>query len=127
MSQSKEQLKIVNQIWEDYQNAKAYQTSVELRTNVPIYVDFYEGRQWPRVTKLTEHMPRPVFNFIEMIINHKKANVLGSKVALNFVAPNDKIATRVFSDFARYQMKEMRMEDLDARALIDGAVKGTYI
>ncbi len=127
MSQSKEQLKIVNQIWEDYQNAKAYQTSVELRTNVPIYVDFYEGRQWPRVTKLTEHMPRPVFNFIEMIINHKKANVLGSKVALNFVAPNDKTATRVFSDFARYQMKEMRMEDLDARALIDGAVKGTYI
>lgn len=114
-------------IWDEYQQAKTYQSSIGLTTKIPEYQRFYEGDQWPKPTERTKHMPRPVFNFIEMIVNHKVANVGGTPLKLNFVAPNDKIASSKFTRFVHYQMKEMRQSELDARALIDGAVKGTYV
>jgi hypothetical protein len=128
MNKENKQIERANKIWEDYENAKVYQNNIGIRKDIPIFVDFVEGRQWPKPTERTKHMPRPVFNFIEMIVNNKVANVYGSPVKLNFVADNDMAATTKFTKFAEYQMKEMRMEDLDYIALKrDGAIKGTYI
>lgn len=128
MSSKQKLIDRANKIWEDYENAKVYQSNIGIRKNIPMFVDFAEGRQWPNPTKRTQHMPRPVFNFIEMIINNKVANVYGSPVKLNFVADNNMSATTKFTKFVEYQMKEMRMDDLDYIALKrDGAVKGTYI
>lgn len=128
MNKENKQIERANKIWEDYENAKVYQNNIGIRKDIPIFVDFVEGRQWPKPTERTKHMPRPVFNFIEMIANNKVANVYGSPVKLNFVADNDMAATTKFTKFAEYQMKEMRMEDLDYIALKrDGAIKGTYI
>ena len=128
MSSKQKLIDRANKIWEDYENAKVYQSNIGIRKNIPMFVDFAEGRHWPNPTKRTQHMPRPVFNFIEMIINNKVANVYGSPVKLNFVADNNMSATTKFTKFVEYQMKEMRMEDLDYIALKrDGGVKGTYI
>lgn len=117
-----------NKIWEDYENAKAYQTNIGLRENLPKYVGFYEGwGQWAKPTKRTAHMPRPIFNFIEMIVNKKVADVTGNPIKLNFVADNNNVATNRFTRFASFQQKEMKQEEVDTRAILGGAVKGTYI
>ena len=47
----------------------------------------------------------------------------GTPLKLNFVAPNDTVASSKFTRFVHYQMKELRQSELDARALINGAVK----
>lgn len=117
----------INEVWDQYQNAKTYLMEAGLYEKIPEFTRFYEGDQWPKPTKRTAHMPRPIFNFIEMIVNHKVANVGGTPLKLNFVAPNDTVASSKFTRFVHYQMKELRQSELDARALINGAVKGTYI
>lgn len=116
----------LNQVWTEYQQARTYQMSIGLHDKIPEFVRFFQGDQWAKPTKRTAHLPRPVFNFIEMIVNHKIANVGGTPLKLNFIAPNDNVSSSKFTRFAHYQLKEMRQSELDAEALRDGAVKGTY-
>lgn len=115
-----------HELWAMYEDGKAFQTSIDLTRTVPTCVDFVEGRQWPRPTKLTRNMPRPVFNMCAMIRDNKVSNVLGSPVKLNFILDTQEDTTK-FTRFAEWQMKDMGMKQLDDRACNDGAVKGTYI
>ena len=39
------------QIWKEYENGRAYQSSLGLDRVVPLCVDFYEGRQWGKIKK----------------------------------------------------------------------------
>lgn len=115
-----------HELWAMYEDGKAFQTSIDLTKTVPTCVDFVEGRQWPKPTKLTRNMPRPVFNMCAMIRDNKVSNVLGSPVKLNFILDTQEDTTK-FTRFAEWQMKDMGMKQLDDRACNDGAVKGTYI
>ena len=115
-----------HELWAMYEDGKSFQTSLDLTKTVPTCVDFVEGRQWPRPTKLTKNMPRPVFNMCAMIRDNKISNVLGSPVKLNFILDSQE-DTSVFTRFAEWQMKDMGMKQLNDRACNDGAVKGTYI
>lgn len=114
-------------LWDMWQKCKEYQEKIGLRTNIPNFVDFFEGRQWPAPTPRTKSLPRPVVNIIKMICRNKESAIASSVVKLIYKAENDDLKAKKFTDFADYIQKEMRQEDYDAKAIHDGALKGTYI
>ena len=58
--------------WEQYEQGKRFQASIALGATIRENIDFYEGRQWGRkVTDRTKMLPRPVTNFVRMIVNNK--------------------------------------------------------
>lgn len=118
------------QLWKEYEEGRAYQQKVGMTTDIPKYVDFYEGRQWPAVTDETKLLPRPVFNVVKMIVRSKRASILSTPVRLVYTADDETIdATKVdkFNKFADYIQKEIGQSELDAQAIFNGAVEGTYI
>ena len=111
------------QRWLSCQN---YMKEKGFDVSIPENVDFFEGRQWARVTEKTKHIPRPVVNICSKIVSNKLSNILGSPVKLNFRSDNEDESTEKFTKFASYQMKEMNQEYYDYLACLDGLVKNTY-
>lgn len=119
----------VTNVWEDYRRGVEYQQSMGLSKNLPMFVDFYEGRQWPAPTKRTKSLPRPVVNIIKMICRNKKSAILSSPVRLVYkVAENLERAVNVerFNRFAAYIQRELGQDELDKRAIHDAVRKGPY-
>lgn len=110
-----------------WKSCQSYLDSKGLKTLIPKCVNFKEGNQWARVTEGTKHIPRPVINFTDMIIENKASNILGTPVHLNFRADNNEQSTVKFTNFASYQLKEMEMDYYDYLACYDGLIKGTYV
>lgn len=126
---------LAQKIWNDWQKGLEYQKKLHLKEMCETCVDFYEGRQWPTATERTKNMPRPVENIIEYIVNGKKANILSSKISvvykpLIYNQEEGKLATQgasSFTNFANHIRKEIKQEDLDNTAILDGLIKGPYI
>lgn len=126
---------LAQKIWDDWQKGLQYQKKLNLKETCEQAVDFYEGRQWPSTTERTKNMPRPVINIIKYIVNGKKANILSSKISmiykpLVYNETQGTIATTgasSFTNFAKHINKEIKQEDLDNQAILDGLKKGTYI
>jgi len=113
-------------VWEMWEQVKEYQARMKLRENIPKYVDFYEGRQWPEVTERTKSLPRPVVNVIKMICRNKESAVLSNVVKLIYKSEREQVDAKKFTNFADYIQKEMKQEEYDAKAVHDGVVKGSY-
>lgn len=126
---------LAEKYWNDWQKGLEYQKKLRLKETCEQCVDFYEGRQWPQATERTKNMPRPVINIVKFIINGKKSNILSSKISmiykpLIYNQEEEAIATQgatAFTNFANHIRKEIKQEDLDSRAILDGLKKGTYI
>lgn len=126
---------LARKIWDDWQRGLNYQKKLGLKETCETCVDFFEGRQWPQATERTKNMPRPVLNIIKFIVNGKKANILSSKIStvykpLIYNQEMSELATQgasSFTSFATHIRKEIKQEDLDDRAILDGLKKGTYI
>lgn len=126
---------LASKIWDDWQKGLNYQKKLRLKETCETCVDFFEGRQWPQATERTKNMPRPVLNIIKFIVNGKKANILSSKISavykpLIYNQDMAKLATdgaSSFTNFATHIRKEIKQEDLDDKAILDGLKKGTYI
>lgn len=122
-------------IWKDWEIGLEYQRKLRMKETCEQCVDFFEGRQWPAVTERTKNMPRPVINIIKFIVNGKKANILSSKISavykpLIYSQEMSQVATEgatAFTNFATHIRKEIKQEDLDDKAILDGLKKGTYI
>lgn len=113
-------------LWDMWEKCKEYQGKIGLRKNIPTFVDFYEGRQWPKATERTKSLPRPVVNIIKMICRNKESAILSSVVKLIYKAEDETVNSDKFTNFADYIQKEMRQEEYDAKAVHDGTVKGSY-
>ena len=126
---------LARQIWNEWQQGLEYQKKIHLKETCEQCVNFLEGRQWAPVTQRTKNLPRPVINIIEYIVNGKKSNILSSKIStiykpLIYNGLEGKIAiegANSFTNFANHIKKEIKQEDLDNRAILDGLIKGTYI
>ena len=126
---------LAKKIWDDWQKGLEYQKKLKLKETCEQCVDFFEGRQWPQATERTKNMPRPVENIIELIVNGKKANILSSKISvvykpLIYDKENQAVAIEgasSFTSFAKHIAKEIKQEDLDNDAILDGLIKGPYI
>lgn len=113
-------------MWKDYENGLAYQKKSGLNVNIPKFVDFFEGRQWPAATKNTKALPRPVVNIIKLICRNKKSAILSTPVKIVYRAENNDARVTEFNDFADYIQDEMGMNSLDKKAVNDACVKGSY-
>lgn len=113
--------------WKEYENGRAYQALIGLDKVIPLAVDFYEGRQWGKVNKGTENFPRPMVNFIRMIVDNKRANLLSSPYRIIFKSDNPTPLTDKFNNFADFWQKDARMKYIDSEAVKQGIIKGTYI
>lgn len=126
---------LAKKIWDDWQKGLAYQKKLRLKEVCEQCTDFFEGRQWAQATDRTKNMPRPVENIIEYIVNGKKANILSSKISVVYkpVVYNQQEAELAtegatsFTNFANHIKKEIKQEDLDNQAILDGLIKGPYI
>ena len=113
-------------LWEDFRNGRAYQSGIRLTENVPMYVRFYEGDQWPPPTERTMGLPRPVVNFIKMICRIKKAAILSTPVKIHYNAERDGVDVESFNRFSEYILKEIKQSDIDKKAVDSGVKKGSY-
>lgn len=126
---------LAKNIWNDWQQGLEYQKKIKLKDTCEQCVDFLEGRQWAPATERTKNLPRPVINIIEYIVNGKKSNILSSKISTVYkpLIYNELEGERAtkgassFTNFATHIKKEIKQEDLDNQAILDGLVKGTYI
>ena len=126
---------LAEKIWNDWQKGLEYQKKLNLKSTCEQCVDFYEGRQWPQATERTKNLPRPVINITKFIVNGKKSNILSSKISmiykpLIYDKAEEQTATEgatAFTNFANHIKKEIKQEDLDNKAILDGLKKGTYI
>ena len=117
----------VSSLWKLYENGRGYLSSMGLSTKLPLYNRFYEGDQWPAPTRATKSLPRPVVNFIKMIVRSKKSFILASKARIHYEAELSEVDLTALNDFADYMVKEIGQEELDREAVQEACVEGTYI
>lgn len=120
-------LEEAEKIWKEYENGRAYQSMLGLDRVIPLSVDFYEGRQWGSIKKGTENFPRPVVNFVKMIVDNKRANLMSSPLRIVYKSDKPTELTEKFNHFAEYWQKEAQIKYLDAEAVKQGIIKGTYV
>lgn len=113
--------------FEKWRRSEAYKNGKKMLEQIPLNIEFYNGNQHAPATELTQHIPRVTLNIIEMIVDNKKSNILGTPVKLNYIADGNTDATDKFTKFAEYKMKEMGIPELDRKAVTDALVKGTAI
>ncbi len=87
-------------LWKMYESGVDYQIRTGLRYNIPKYIDFYEGRQWPAPTENTKNLPRPVVNIVKMICRSKKSSILSTPVKLLYKSYSKGTDTSKLNDFA---------------------------
>ncbi len=113
-------------IWRCYENGLSYQTMTEMATNIPRYIDYYQGKQWGKVEKGTEQMPRLVFNVLKMIGRNKKANMVSVPCRLVYKSEIDSERAEMFTRFAEWWTKDARADEIDNQAIEDGFTTGGY-
>ena len=123
---NKDQLAKATSLWNLYEKGLDYQCSQSMRENLPLYVDYFEGRQWPSATPSTKNLPRPVINVVKMICRSKKSAILSTPVRIHYKSYSPLTDTEFFNDFATYILKELGQDELDKLAIDDGVKKGSY-
>lgn len=81
-----------NIIQQKYKFGLQYQKEMRFTDKWPEYERFKAGDQWPAPTENTRNLPRPVFNIIDYIENHKIASVMNENIKMTFSTtevPND--------------------------------------
>jgi hypothetical protein len=116
----------LSNVWKLWENARSYAQTIGVRYQIPENVKFFEGDQWATPTVDTLLMPRPVLNIIRLIINTLTSNILAVPPKLRFISYGDEYSTEMFTQFADYIVKEIKMDELDEIAVQDGKVKGTF-
>lgn len=117
----------ITKLWEDFEHARNYQNSLELTTQIPINVDFYEGRQWAAKTEATRHIPRPVVNIVKFITRSKKSSIVGAPISLVFTSNGNPEMARKLTEFNKTIENEMEMDELRNKLVQEGIVKGTGV
>ena len=116
----------VSTLWDDYRNGRAYQSSIGLTKKLPLFVRFYEGDQWPKPTKNTKNLPRPVINIIKMFCRNKKSAILSTPVKICYKADNEFANVEKFNRFAAFVFKKLGQDALDKEGVGSGVKKGAY-
>lgn len=135
-------MQLAGEISQQHSDVLAYFRRMGFLTKWPMYERFKAGDQWPAATSRTSNLPRPVFNIIRMIENHKVANVMSEQIKMVFtleeideeqqmmgmmqeqemVDPGE-----MFSKVADAMWERMKMDDLNEEALNIAANTGTAI
>lgn len=108
----------------------------------PEYERFKAGDQWPKPTAKTKTMPRPVFNIIRYIQNHKVSSVMNENVNMLFSAQENvngmpeeaeaevkraQEAGDLFTRFSATTWENSKQDELNEEALESCSSVGTGI
>ncbi len=113
-------------IWGEYNDSQSYLENTGLFTNIPTFVRYFEGKQWPRATEKTKNLPRPVVNIIKFISRNIKSGIVNTPVKVIFTA-EDGQQTSHLNDWHEYIEGELKMRTIDRKAVTQGVKKGTYV
>lgn len=117
-----EEAKLVKQ---QFEKNIQYKNKLNLTSDAEKCIDFYEGRMY--VTNSTKPFEKTKFNLIKFHVDGKQANILSKQWKFNFVVNNSMTSTKKVSEFAEFQLKEMKFKQHVKRAVKDGLLKGTYV
>jgi hypothetical protein len=125
-------------IQDDYQRIKNWKK--ELVDKWRRYDKFRAGDQWPTPTARTKVFPRPVFNIIEYIENHKTSQIMTDSIKMIFspeeAQPKDgesedisnaEQAADLFSKYSETVWENIKQDELNDDALEDASNLGTAI
>lgn len=74
------------EIWSEFEEAKQYNDSIELYSNVERNENFYNGNQWEGVK--AEDLDKPVFNVIKRVINMFLAQIVSDDISISITPFN---------------------------------------
>lgn len=125
----------ITQIWKQFESGVNWLKTNGLWNEWEECENFIEGRQWPKATKRTKALPRPVVNLCSMIAENKKSNILSSQIKMIFtpaemfgdLLSKSEEGANLFTKFAENISKEIREEELDDLAQDNAVQLGTYI
>ena len=115
----------VTKLYKDYSSGRAYQQSMRIVETVSENVRFYEGKQWAEKTENTLAIPRPVTNYVRLIVRNKKAGILSSNVKLAFTCSKNSEYANKLTRFNDAMEAEMDMQRLREDLVESGIVKGS--
>lgn len=75
---------LASKIETEYKEGLSYQKTMGFTLRWPEYERFKSGKQWPAATEKTKNLPRPVFNLIRFILNHKISSVANENLKMLF-------------------------------------------
>jgi hypothetical protein len=133
MSKKDKNLGQASVVEKQYKEGLAYKNQMGFLKKWAEYERFKAGDQWPAVTEKTKMLPRPVFNIIKQIINHKVASVMNENIKMVFSA-NDveegSIEFEAADKFTRYSettWENVKQDQLNEEALESGGTNGPCI
>jgi hypothetical protein len=132
---------LASTIDKEYQAGLNYQKTMGFNTKWPEYERMKAGDQWPAATEKTKNLPRPVFNLIRFILNHKIASVANENLKMVFSPEevpseeNQDDARLVlaqdgadrFTKFSDSTWEQIKQDELNEDFLDDAATIGTGI
>jgi hypothetical protein len=132
---------LASTIDKEYQAGLNYQKTMGFNTKWPEYERMKAGDQWPAATEKTKNLPRPVFNLIRFILNHKIASVANENLKMVFSPAevpseeNQDDARLVlaqdgadrFTKFSDSTWEQIKQDELNEDFLDDAATIGTGI
>ncbi|MGN7457885.1 hypothetical protein ACTHPH_24000 [Paenibacillus pasadenensis] len=123
-----------------YTEGKSYLRSRGFLDAWPLYERMKAGDQWPPATARTKSLPRPVFNIIDFISNHKVSTVMNENVKMLFSpqeavdegeqSPEALVAIQAAESFTRYSdtvWELIKQDELNEEALESASNSGTGI
>lgn len=132
-------------IQKQYRESLNYMQQMGFTEAWPMYERFKAGDQWPKETARTKSLPRPVFNIIKYIMNHKVSSVMNENVKMLF-SPQEFLDTVNLDDpetmekaaqsqqagelFTRYSdttWENIKQDELNEEALESASSCGTGI
>lgn len=133
MAELQKVLDEASKVQKEYQEGLAYKKQMNFLHKWAEYERMKAGDQWPQATDKTRNLPRPVFNIIKQIINHKVASVMNENIKMVFTA-NDaeegSIEIEAADKFTRYSdttWENVKQDQLNEEALDSGATTGPCI
>ncbi|MFY0760197.1 hypothetical protein AB1K32_15105 [Metabacillus dongyingensis] len=126
-------LELAASVEKQYKDGLAYKKQMNLLSNWAEYERFKAGDQWPAATDKTRNLPRPVFNIIKQVINHKVASVMNENIKMVFTAMDAEEESFEYDGadkFTRYSettWENVKQDQLNEEALESGATTGPCI
>lgn len=134
MAQLDSILEQASKVQKEYQEGLAYKKQMGFLTKWAEYERFKSGDQWPAPTENTKTLPRPVFNIIKQIENHKVASVMNENIKMVFSAneitdeeAEEYQAADLFTRYGDTTWELVKQQELNEEALESGANVGTGI
>lgn len=126
-----ELITIASQVSEEYKQGLNYKKSMGFIKSWEEYEKFRAGDQWPAPTEKTKNLPRPVFNIIRYIENHKVSSVMNNQIKMVY-SPTEydeqginQEKSEQFNKFAEDRWEFLKQDKLNEEVLDSACNVGT--